>query len=72
LRSISLRWPRSVWLFEENGFSAEIQNLTRQYRNPAAHTTLLTEDDYRSCAKLVQGADGILWRLLAAIDPTKR
>ncbi|MDX3849188.1 hypothetical protein [Streptomyces sp. AK02-01A] len=72
LRSLILRWPRSDWLFAADGFAPRVRTLTRQYRNPAAHTTLLTEAEYRSCAEAVQGADGILWKLLAAVEPTRR
>ncbi len=72
IRLLASRWPRSDWLFSANGFTARVRILTNQYRNPAAHTDLLSKSEYRACVEDVRGSDGILWHLLAAVVPTHR
>lgn len=59
-------WPASDWLFAPDGFPASVTVLTRTFRNPAAHTALLDETAYQACSTLVQGEDGILWKLHVA------
>ena len=66
LRSLARAWPGADWLFTDDGFTAEVEHLTREYRNPAAHTALLDEEDFARCADLIQGDDGLLWRLIVA------
>lgn len=72
LRSLALQWPRSDWLFEADGFVAKVRMLTKNYRNPAAHTALLSHAEYRSCVEVVQGKDGLLWKMLTSVDSTRR
>ncbi|MGW2723454.1 hypothetical protein [Streptomyces sp. NPDC001492] len=72
MRTLASRWPRSDWLFKADGFPEDVRILTKNYRNPAAHTELLSEAQYRACAELVQGTDGVLWKVLAAVDTTRR
>ena len=72
LRSLALQWPRSDWLFEADGFVATVRTLTKNYRNPAAHTALLSRAEYRSCVELVQGRDGLLWKMHTSVDPARR
>lgn len=71
-RHVVRQWPKSDWLFLEEGFIGRVSNLTRNYRNPAAHTAILASDDYAQCSQDVQGDDGILWNLLAAVEPMRR
>ncbi|GAA4384080.1 hypothetical protein GCM10023088_52010 [Actinomadura verrucosospora] len=59
-------WPASDWLFAPDGFPGSVTGLTRTFRNPAAHTELLDQTAYQECSTLVQGEDGILWKLLVA------
>jgi len=66
LRTATKAWPSADWLFAKGGFTDAIEQLTRRYRNPAAHTALLSEEDYTGCADLVLGQDGLLWRLIVA------
>jgi hypothetical protein len=66
LRTVTKAWPSADWLFTKGGFTDAIEQLTREYRNPAAHTALLGEEDFTRCASLVQGQDGLLWRLIVA------
>ncbi len=59
-------WPDSGWLVTPSGLYGSLVALTRDFRNRAAHLDTLTQVDYANCRELVLGADGILWRLLAA------
>jgi hypothetical protein len=63
LRTTTKTWPSADWLFTKGGFTDAVEQLTREYRNPAAHTALLGEEDFASSASLVQGHDALLWRL---------
>ena len=72
MRTLSSSWPRSDWLFEPTGLVHSLQKLTREYRNPAAHTALLSRSDYLDCQSLVRGTAGILPRLLDAVAPMTR
>jgi hypothetical protein len=69
LRTLGRRWPTSDWIFARDGFAVEIKELTSNYRNPAAHTEVLDESHFQECSKLVQGSEGILWKLIAATSP---
>lgn len=72
MRLLSSRWPRSDWIFAPTGLVENLQDLTRCYRNPAAHTGVLSQSDYLACLNLVRGAQGILPRLLDAVAPVKK
>jgi hypothetical protein len=72
LRTATKAWPSADWLFTKGGFTDAIEQLTRKYRNPAAHTALLDEEDFIRCASLVQGQDGLLWRLIIATSRSGR
>lgn len=71
LRTASKAWPSGDWLFAREGFPDAVDSLTRDYRNPAAHTSLFSEDDFSQCADAVRGEDGLLWRLLVATSGRK-
>jgi len=71
-RLLSARWPRSDWLFAPSGLVDSLLTLTREHRNPAAHTGVLSQADYLLCLDRVRGTDGILPRLLDAVDPVRR
>jgi hypothetical protein len=64
-RDLVARWSGS-WLLDENGAIKAISELTKRFRNPAAHTGELRDDDYRVCREFVAGPSGILWDLLSA------
>lgn len=66
LRLLVRAWPASDWLLALDGFATSVASLTRTFRNPAAHTELLDETAYQACSTLVQGEDGISWKLLVA------
>ncbi|MGH3299972.1 MAG: hypothetical protein ACRDP7_50120, partial [Trebonia sp.] len=72
LRTAAKAWPTADWLFAKGGFADAVEQLTREYRNPAAHTALLNEEHYARCAGLVQGPDGLLWRLIVATSRSAR
>jgi hypothetical protein len=71
-RQISSRWPRADWLFSPSGLADALQVLTREHRNPAAHTGVLSREDYLVCLGRVRSADGILPRLLEAVRLIRR
>lgn len=56
-------WPRSSWISDINGLYTQITKLTRDFRNRAAHTEVLTRADYEACRELVIGDNGMLWKL---------
>ena len=72
LRTVTKRWPSADWLFTNTGFIAAVGELARDYRNPAAHTALLDEEDFARCSALVLGLDGLLWRLIVATSRPSR
>jgi hypothetical protein len=69
LRRLATGWQDGKWVLSASGLSATVGTLARDYRNPAAHTAVLTEADYMSCRDLVQGERGVLSRLMAATTP---
>jgi hypothetical protein len=72
LRVVTKAWPSADWLFTKGGFTDAMDHLTREYRNPAAHTALLSEEDFTHCASIVHGEDGLLWRLIVATSRAGR
>jgi hypothetical protein len=66
LRTAAKAWPAGDWLFTKDGFTHAVGQLTREYRNPAAHTALFNEEDFTRCSSLVLGQDGLLWRLIVS------
>lgn len=72
LRAVAKPWPSADWLFAKGGLADSVERLTREYRNPAAHTTLLSEQDFTRCCGLVHGDDGLLWRLVVATSRAKQ
>jgi len=66
LRAATTAWPSADWLFAKGGFTDTVDVLTREYRNPAAHTGLFEEGDFSRCSDLVHGQEGLLWRLIVA------
>jgi hypothetical protein len=64
-RRLVARWGGS-WLLDDNGAIKAIPELSRRFRNPAAHTGELQHEDYRVCREFVTGPSGILWELLNA------
>ena len=72
LRTVTKTWPSADWLFTKGGFTDAVDHLTREYRNPAAHTALLSEEDFKRCTSIVHGEDGLLWRLIIATSRSGR
>lgn len=62
------RYPGGGRLTDE-GFLNSLGRLTREFRNPAAHDGLLTEDDFSRCVELVEGESGLLASLFVATSP---
>lgn len=56
--------PNHNWIIDKNGLSKGIETLTKDFRNKAAHTDELDEEDYNSCKELVFGENGIMWELI--------
>jgi hypothetical protein len=59
-------WMGSHWILDEKGFADFLQTLTINFRNRAAHTDELGQEDYVRCRELVMGAEGGLWSLLVS------
>ena len=57
---VSESWSTRDWLFSPEGLNPLAQRLAKEFRNPAAHTTVLSEDDFLECVALVEGPQGIL------------
>jgi len=72
LRTTVKAWPSADWLFAKGGFTDAIDRLRLECRNPAAHITLLSEEDFKRCADLVHGQDGLLWHLIVATSRSHR
>lgn len=66
-----LQRPNSNWLIDKNGLILSIDNLTKNYRNKAAHTDELDKSDYDSCKELVFGDKGIMWELIISTQTIK-
>jgi hypothetical protein len=66
LRDVLRHWPHSDWLLASDGAVASMTALTTEFRNRAAHSDLLKQDDYDACAHLVTGDNGLLWKLLSS------
>lgn len=64
-RLVGARAAASWWV-EATGLPAVLADLSKRFRNPAAHTSVLTADDYGICRAHVLGPDGILAQLLRA------
>jgi hypothetical protein len=64
-KRLTVRWGGG-WLLDDHGALKAIPELTRRFRNPAAHTGELQDEDYRDCRDFVTGPTGILWKLLSA------
>jgi hypothetical protein len=56
--------PGGSWIVDADGLPSVLADLSKTFRNPAAHTSLLTSTDYLRCRELVLGRDGILDRLV--------
>jgi hypothetical protein len=52
-----------------NGGLKAIRELTKRFRNPAAHTGELSRHDYDKAHTLVAGDSGMLWELVRATQP---
>lgn len=61
-------WPGSHWLLQPDGLYAALSLLTAKFRNPAAHTDELGQNDYLACRQHVIGEAGMLWKLLIATE----
>lgn len=60
--------PNHNWIIDKSGLSNAIQALTTNYRNKAAHTDELEEQDYQKCKDLVFGDNGIIWNLILSSE----
>ena len=64
-RKLVARW-RGDWLVDDEGAIRAIPELTKRFRNRAAHRDELEESDYQACREFVAGPSGVLVRLLNA------
>lgn len=66
LRTAAEGWSGGEWVLEPAGLAAELDTLSREYRNRAAHLDLLGPRDYAACRRMVLGDDGLLLHLQLA------
>jgi hypothetical protein len=59
-------WVESHWILQTDGLSNHLSELTKKFRNPAAHIDELSQENYQACRDLVIGNDGMLWRIVLA------
>jgi hypothetical protein len=69
-RDLLIQMPGHVWLTSGDA-SAAITLVTRTYRNPAAHTQVLTRADFLACSDAIVGESGALWMLVDSTRSTK-
>jgi len=67
-KSFLNKLPNHNWIIDKNGLSSGIQALTTNFRNKAAHTDELEEQDYQDCKELVFGNSGIIWDLILSSE----
>lgn len=67
-KSFLNKLPNHNWLIDKSGLCSGIQALTTNYRNKAAHTDELDEQDYLKCKDLVFGNNGIIWDLILSTE----
>ncbi len=65
---LTAEWVGSQWLLDPHGLHHALATLTTDFRNRAAHIDELAQEDYLRCRELVIGPEGILWRLLLAVE----
>jgi hypothetical protein len=68
---LSAGWPGSQWLLQPAGLHKALSVLTTKFRNRAAHTDELGQQDYAACREHVIGPDGALWKLVVATEPRR-
>ncbi|KAB2919914.1 MAG: hypothetical protein F9K29_03375 [Hyphomicrobiaceae bacterium] len=68
---LTANWPGSQWLLQPEGLHRALTALAVKFRNPAAHTDELGQQDYAGCRDHVIGSDGALWRLVVATEPRR-
>lgn len=65
------QWTDSTWLLEPKGLHLALTELTKNYRNRAAHIDELSKDDYFGCRETVIGNKGIVWKLILSTERHK-
>lgn len=68
LKGFLNKLPNHNWIIDKDGLSDGIVKLTSNYRNKAAHTDELNENDYLECKNLVFGEKGIIWELIMSSE----
>ena len=67
--SLISNWHGSQWILDPSqGLHSSIVQLTRDFRNRAAHIDELDSNDYQMCRSLVIGTNGLLWHLHTAVE----
>ncbi|NEM08835.1 hypothetical protein [Geodermatophilus normandii] len=72
LHDMVAAWPDGRWILATDGLMYAASRLGKEFRNPAAHTGVLSEDDYEQCRLAVQGEGGLLSRLVTATPTQSR
>jgi len=65
-------WVGATWILNRNGLHPLLMRITGEFRNPAAHTTELSQTDYKKCFDLINGPQGLLWQLIRSTESAKK
>ncbi|WP_155122587.1 MULTISPECIES: hypothetical protein [Burkholderia cepacia complex] len=65
------QWVGSSWLLDPDGLHRTLTQLTKSYRNRAAHIDEMTRDDYLGCRETVIGTSGLVWKLIVSTERHK-
>jgi hypothetical protein len=69
--ALSRDWVESHWILQTTGLSNALNELTKNFRNPAAHIDELSQENYKACRDFVIGNDGMLWKIVLATQNQK-
>lgn len=69
LQATVAKWTGGGWILAPDGLASAATDLSMNYRNPAAHASVLDEGDFERCKALVQGEGGLLDLLTKSTAP---
>ena len=55
------------YFINQKRFVSQVSELTQSYRNPAAHISYMSKEQFEDCKAMLMDADGALWQLVTAI-----
>lgn len=67
LAALTEAWEGGAWVLAVNGLSQQLDDVCKTYRNPAAHTSILNEQDFNDCVRLIRAPGGLLDQLVSTL-----